>query len=140
MADGRVDVDTETLRTSAASYDSRAEAIRRAGLNFGNVLSSYDPAFGDDSAGREIRKQFSTLSRGFLDGIHLFATAVDGTADGITALSRQYERVEERNTRLSTVLGSDGLGDPNLPRPGGPGQHGPGGPGSGSGNHGRGRH
>jgi len=123
MAD-YVDVDTDVLKSAATSYESAADHIRRVGLNFGNVVSRYSFAFGNDGAGKEVDQQFSTLSRGFHDSLHLFATAVDETADGIDAMARQYDRVEERNSRLANGL-DPALSDPDSPTQGPPGSHNP---------------
>lgn len=130
-----VDIDTDTLDSAAASYVSAASRIRHVGLDFGNVLSAFAPAFGNDSAGDEVYKQFRSLSRGFLDGVQLFATAVDSTGDGITLLARQYNLVEEHHTRIATSLGGTPLDDPAR----GPDRPGPHGGGDGNGDGGGGR-
>ena len=132
MADEYVDVDTDTLDSAAASYVSAASRIRHVGLDFGNILSTFAPAFGDDNSGNEVYKQFKSLSRSFLDSAQLLATAVDGTGDGITMLARQYNLVEERNTTLASSFDGgpldDPTGGPNRPGPhgGGDGNSGPG--------------
>ena len=136
-----VDVDTDPLRSAASSYTSAAGAIRRVGLNFGNITATYAYAFGNDSPGREVHAIFSTLATGCLDGLHTYARAVDSTADGITGMARQYERAEDRNTRVATHLGNGGPDDPTTPGPGDhPATGGPGPGGSGPGGSGRGRH
>lgn len=126
MAEEYVDINTDPLDSAAASYVSAASRIRGVGVDFGNILSTYATAFGNDESGKVVHQQFSSLSRGFLDSVQLLSKVVDGTGDGITMLARQYNLVEERNTRLasSSFGGSphDGpTGGPNQPAPHGNG-------------------
>ena len=111
MAADPVDVDTNPLPRVAARYVSKAQEIRMVGLDLSNTVSDYAYAFGDDDAGEKVRRQFRKLLVGFQESVQLLSRVVDGTADGITAMSNQYDRVEEHNTKLAKRLGEGSLGD-----------------------------
>lgn len=145
MAADPVDINSDPLPRVAASYVSKAQQLRRVGLDLSNVVSDYAYAFGDDDSGKKVRRQFRKLLTGFQESVQLLVRVVDGTADGIDAWSKQYNRVEDHNTDLAKRLGEGSLGNSfdatspgrNNPR----GDNGGGGsdPTSGGGNH-NGRH
>lgn len=130
MAPDPVDINSHPLPRVAASYASRAQELRRVGLDLSNVASDYSSAFGGDNSGQQISHQFHSLLAGFQGSVHLLARVVDGTADGIHAWSKQYNRVEEHNTDLAKDMGGMPLTDSfAAPSPGGnPQNSGGGGP------------
>jgi hypothetical protein len=146
MAADPVDINTNPLPRVAASYVAKAQQIRRVSLDLSNITSDYSYAFGDDDSGKKVHLQFRRLLTGFQQSVQLLSRVVDGTADGITAMSKQYDRVEDHNTDLATRLGKGSLGksfDSTTPN-GGPrpdnGGGGGGGPTDGGGNNNSGRH
>jgi len=111
MAPDPVDIDTDPLPRVAASYVSKAQQIRRVGLDLSNVVSDYSYAFGNDDSGQKVSRQFRSLLSGFQQSVQLLVRVVDGTADGIDAMSKQYNRVEEHNTDLAKRMGEGSLTD-----------------------------
>jgi hypothetical protein len=117
MAAEPVDIDTDPLPRVAERYVSKAHQIRRVGLDLSNVVSDYSHAFGDDASGQQISRQFHSLLGGFQGSVHLLARVVDGTADGIHAWSKQYNRVDDHNTELAKHMGEESLPDSFDPPP-----------------------
>jgi len=105
MAPDPVEVDTDPLPRVAASYVSKAQQIRQVSLNLANLNSEYLYAFGDDDSGEKVQRQFRSLMTGFQDSLALIVRVVDGTGDGINAMSKQYNRVEDHNTDLAKRMG-----------------------------------
>lgn len=144
MAPDPVEVNTDPLPRVAASYVSKAHQIRQVSLNLANLVSDYSYAFGGDDSGEKVKRQFRSLMTGFQDSLTLIVRVVDGTADGIDAMSKQYNRVEDHNTDLAKRMGEGSLTDSfdatppssnNNPSNGGGG--GGGGPTNGGGNNNR---
>jgi len=111
MAADPVEVNTDPLPRVAASYVSKAQQIRRVGLDLSNLVTDYSYAFGDDESGEKVHRKFRSLLTGFQESLQLLVRVVDGTADGIDAMSKQYNRVEEHNADLAKRLGEGSLGD-----------------------------
>lgn len=111
MAPDPVEVDTDPLPRVAASYVSKAQQIRQVSLNLANLNSEYMYAFGDDDSGDKVQRQFRKLLSGFQDSLGLLVRVVDGTADGIDAMGRQYNRVEDHNGELAKRMGEGSLTD-----------------------------
>lgn len=111
MAADPVNIDTDPLPRVAASYVSKAQQLRRVGLDLSNVVSDYSYAFGNDDSGQKVSHQFRKLLTGFQESVQLLVRVVDGTADGIDAMRKQYNRVEDHNTDLAKRMGEGSLTD-----------------------------
>lgn len=111
MAADPVDINSDPLPRVAASYVSKAQQIRRVGLDLSNIVSDYSDAFGGDDSGDKVHTKFRSMLVGFQQSLQLLVRVVDSTADGIVAMSDQYDRVEEHNTKLAKRLREGSLGD-----------------------------
>lgn len=110
-------VDTDGLRDAADRYGNAADRVRTAALRFAENVAESRDCFGGDKEGQQMNAKFGELFRGLYGGMLTFATAVDGTGDGVKAMAEQFEAVEERNGKLADSLRPEPLPDPGSPPP-----------------------
>ncbi|MFI6444299.1 WXG100 family type VII secretion target [Kitasatospora sp. NPDC050543] len=97
MSDGSFSVDTDGLHLQMPHLQQLATRFLSLHLNLQARLEGLGECWGDDPAGKEFVEQYANSRDGIIDALGGIGEVVHSTADGVTTMAVNFERLESDN-------------------------------------------
>lgn len=94
MSDGYLDIDTSTMRSCAANFDSVHDSASSVYSKLVTELNRIGVVWGDDKFGKQFKKDYVDSKDKQVQGMGAFVSSLSEIGDSMRESAKQFEQAE----------------------------------------------